>query len=983
MVSASRDASPPAARTPISVRSVTLTAPAPRADADATDFATALRARLGDAEGRLVDTSVRRRAEYSSDASNYRIVPEVVVFPRDADDVEATLELARAHGLPITPRGGGTSIAGNAIGPGVVLDFSRHMNRILDIDPVARTARVEPGVVMGALQKAAAPHGLRFGPDPSTWARATLGGMIGNDACGNHSIGFGRTNDNVIEMELIDGDGRRFTASDDLAVVPGLDDFVARHLAVIRTEFGRFGRQVSGYSLEHLLPERGHSVARALVGTEGTCGVLLSATVRLVDVPIAPLLVVLGYPSMADAADAVPTVLSHGPGAIEGLGRDLVDIFAKARGAAAVPDLPEGAGWLLVEMSGADPAETRARAEKLLAASGASGSAMYEPGPAQSAIWKIREDGAGLAGRTLGGEPAWPALEDAAVPPEKLGAYLRDFEALLDAHGVEGVPYGHFGDGCIHVRVSLPMERDGSALRAFMEDAADLVVSHGGSISGEHGDGRARGELVAKMYSAEAQAAMAEFKALFDPHGRLNPGVGPDPAPLDADLRRPSALPTPKLRGLAFLHDGGDLTAAAHRCVGVGKCRVPSPAAGTFMCPSFAATQDEKDSTRGRARVLQETITGITADGAPVTGGWRSPELAESLDLCLSCKACSSDCPAGVDMAAYKSEVLHRRYAGRIRPVSHYLLGRLPFWSRLIAPFAPLANALLTPRWIQRIVLAIGGMDKRRSFPKFASRRFLAGRRPEIATTGRPEVVLWVDSFSDCFSPDIAHSALTVLDDAGFDTVLPEGSACCGLTWITTGQLDAARAKLANLVDTLHPHVAAGRRILGLEPSCTATLRSDLVELLPDDPRAAEVAAAVTTLAELLAAPARDDWTPPRLDGTRLVVQPHCHHHAVMGFAPDRALLETAGAEIQQLSGCCGLAGNFGMERGHYEVSVAVAERGLLPALRDAPDDAILLADGFSCRTQADQLAGREGVHLAQVLAGAIEADRAARASAG
>lgn len=926
--------------------------------------------------GDRAESGMRRRAEYSSDASNYRVLPEAVVYPRDADEVAGILEIARTHGAPVTPRGGGTSVAGNAIGPGVVLDFSRHMNRILDLDPDARTARVEPGVILGSLQTVGKPHGLRFGPDPSTWARATLGGMIGNDACGNHSLTTGRTSDNVLELDVIDGLGRRLTASDDLSVVPGLAEFTAANLGIIRTGFGRFGRQVSGYSLEHLLPERGHSLARALAGTEGTCGVITGATVRLVPMPIAPLLVVLAYPTMAEAADAVPAVLAHKPGAIEGLGAELVDLFRRARGDAAVPPLPSGAGWLLVEMSGPDPDDTRARAELLRATTGASASAVYEPGPAQTAIWRIREDGAGLAGRTVAGRAAWPGIEDAAVPPERLGAYLRDFEAMLARRGVSGVPYGHFGDGCIHVRVDVPLEHDGSALRGLMEEAADIVVAHGGSISGEHGDGRARSELLARMYDPEALAALAGFKALFDPKNTLNPGIVVDPRPLDVDLRRPTALPVPRLRGFAFEHDEGDLTAAAHRCVGVGKCRVPNPSSGTFMCPSFVATQDEKDSTRGRARVLQETITGQS-----ITGGWRSPELADSLDLCLSCKACSSDCPAGVDMAAYKSEVLYRKYRGRLRPMTHYLLGRLPMLARLAAPFAPLLNAVLQIRPIQVAVLWAGGMDTRRRMPRFARRRYLTGRRPSAPTvSGKPEILLWVDSFSDCFSPAIAEAATTVLGHAGYAVVMPDKVACCGLTWITTGQLDAARRRLADLVDTLHPHVAAGRAILGLEPSCTATLRSDLVELLPDDARARDVAAAVTTLAELLAADIPSGWQPPSLEGTRLVVQPHCHHHAVMGFAPDRALLTGLGAELTELSGCCGLAGNFGMERGHYDVSVAVAEHAMLPALRDHPD-AELLADGFSCRTQADQLAGRDGIHLAQLLAraaGPVPHDRVA-----
>lgn len=926
---------------------------------------------LNDAFDDRVDAGARRRAEYSSDASNYRVLPQAVIFPRDADDVAAALTIARRHDVSLTARGAGTSVAGNAIGPGLVLDFSRHMNRILDVDAESKTAIVEPGVVLGALQKAAGGHGLRFGPDPSTWARATIGGMIGNDACGSHSLSFGRTSDNVLALEGFTGAGTRIVAGDDLAVVPGLEQFVSSQLGTIRTEFGRFGRQVSGYSLEHLLPERGHSLARTLVGTEGTCLVLTQATVNLVAVPEDPLLIVLSYPTMYDAADDVPAILAHRPGAVEGLGGELVDMVRSARGASQVPTLPDGAGWLLVEMSGSDPVETLHRAQDLIAASGASASAVFPPGPDQRAIWRIREDGAGLAGRTAAGAAAWPGIEDAAVPPERLGSYLRAFDGMLARRGLQGVPYGHFGDGCIHVRIDVPLEHDGSALRGLMEEAADIVIDHGGSISGEHGDGRARSELLPRMYSSSALEAMSEFKALFDQDKVLNPGVVIEPAKLDDDLRRPTAASTPPARGLALLHDGGDFTAAVHRCVGVGKCRVPSPQPGTFMCPSFAVTQDEKDSTRGRARVLQEAITGQAFGNA-----WRSEEVAESLDLCLSCKACSSDCPAGVDMAAYKSEVLHRRYDGRLRPITHYLLGRLPQWARLAAPFARVVNFALSPRFVQKIALRLGGMDTRRKIPRFAQRRFLPrARGAEPVAELRGEVVLWVDSFSDCFSPSIADAAQTVLSDLGYRSILPDRAACCGLTWITTGQLEQARKKLRDLVDTMHPHVASGRQIVGLEPSCTATLRSDLLELLPDDPRAAAVSAAVVTLAELIQADPLSMPLLPRLDGTSIVVQPHCHHHAVMGFSPDETLLRSLGAKLTVLSGCCGLAGNFGMERGHYEVSVAVAERALLPTLREH-QDAIFLADGFSCRTQADQLAGREGKHLVEVLADARGAER-------
>ncbi|WP_033289471.1 FAD-binding and (Fe-S)-binding domain-containing protein [Amycolatopsis jejuensis] len=902
-----------------------------------------------------VHADVRRRAEYSTDASNYRVVPQVVVLPRETGDVLATLEIARRHGVPVTCRGGGTSVAGNAIGPGIVLDFSRYLTRILDLDPAARTATVQPGVILADLQRAAAPHGLRFGPDPSTHARATLGGMIGNNACGPHAVAYGRTADNVRDITAVDGTGRRFTAGT-WDATPGLADLIEPDLGLLRTELGRFSRQVSGYSLEHLLPENGRSLARALVGTEGTLAITLEATVDLVAVTPARLLVVLGYPDMPTAADAVPGLLPHRPLAIEGLDARLVDLVRTHRG--AVPRLPDGRGWLMIEVGGETEVEARHQAARIVADSQALDHLLVTEGAA--AMWRIREDGAGLAGRTPSGTQAWPGWEDAAVPPVRLGAYLRDFDALLGEFGLEGLPYGHFGDGCVHVRLGLPLERDASVFRAFLTEAAKLVVSYGGSFSGEHGDGRARGELLPLMYSPETIRLFGAVKDLFDPDDILNPGVLVRPRPLDADLRRPQAHPLPAAGGFSFAHDGGDFTRAVHRCVGVGKCRADNRATGGFMCPSYLATRDEKDSTRGRARVLQEVANGS------LVPGWSAAAVHESLDLCLSCKACSRDCPAGVDLAQYKSEALHRKYRHRLRPLSHYTFGRLPTWLRLIQRIPGLAavvNALMTVRPLEKALLALAGADPRRHAPRFARRSFT--RSPRRTPAEGPEVVLWADSFSDGMDTDVAEAVATVLSDAGYRVRVPSKRPCCGLTWITTGQLDTARRKLRDLVGTLLPYAEAGIPIVGVEPSCTAVLRSDLTDLFPDDPDAETVSAATTTLAELLAN--TDGWQAPDLSGVTVVAQPHCHHHSVMGYETDRALLEAAGARLTTLAGCCGLAGNFGMERGHYDVSVAVAENALLPALKDNPD-AVFLADGFSCRTQADQLAGIRGVHLAQLL---------------
>lgn len=885
-----------------------------------------------------VDDSTLARALYSSDASLYRVVPRVVARPRHRDELDAILDVARSTGTPVTMRGAGTSIAGNAVGAGIVVDTVRHLRRVLAVDPEARTATVEPGVVHAALQSAVAGHGLRFGPDPSTHTRCTIGGMVGNNACGARALGYGRTSDNVVGLDV---------AYPEPGAEQRLVEVVEADLAHVRTTFGRFSRQGSGYALEHLLPER-RDVARFLVGSEGTLALVREATVRLV--PEEPRhLVVLGFGTMAEAADAVPSLLSLSVAgarlvACEGLDSRIVDLV-RARGA-AVPELPRGSGWLFVEVAGAE-------AESLAARLAASPDARRVLDPAEvAALWRFREDGAGLAARSLD-RPAYSGWEDAAVPPEHLGAWLRDFDELLAGHGLSGIPYGHFGDGCVHVRIDFDFADGGARFREFLTACARRVADYGGSMSGEHGDGRARSELLPFMYDERSLALFRAVKAACDPQDLLNPGVLVDPAPLDADLRpgRPVAPVTPALR---LTHDHGSLGAAVHRCTGVGRC-VASSTHGV-MCPSYLATREEKDSTRGRARVLQEALDGT------LVRGLADPAVHDALDLCLSCKGCASDCPTGVDMAAYKAEALHQTYAGRRRPRSHYTLGRLPQWLRLAAPMARLAQVGV----LARVAKAAAGVDQRRSLPQVAGRSLRRSVRGRGAGqgAGQPDVWLWADSFTDHLAPHTAHAALRVLEAAGLSARVIDETACCGLTWVSTGQLDAARRIAGRTVATLAPYVASGTPVLGLEPSCLAALRSDLVELT-DDPRAADVATGVVTLAELLE---RHGWEPPDLTGVEVVAQPHCHQWSVLGWAADERLLTRAGARVTRVPGCCGLAGNFGMERGHYETSVAVAETHLLPAVRSAPD-AVVLADGMSCRLQLDDLADVPAMHLAELLA--------------
>jgi len=934
------------------------------------ELAQALR-RAGVAE---VDASVRRRAEYSTDASLYRVPPRLVAFPRDPDEVVAVVATCLELGVPVTARGAGTSLAGNAVGPGVVMDLGRHLRRVRALDPEAATATVEPGVVLDDLQAVARPHGLRFGPDPSTHSRCTLGGMIGNNACGSRALAYGRTADNLLELDVVCGTGQRLRAGPGgVARVPGLEAVVRAGLGPIRTQFGRFPRQSSGYPLEHLLPERGGDLAKALCGSEGTLAVVLGATLRLVRAPAATALAVLGFPDMAAAADAVGAVLPAGPVALEGIDARIVEVVRR-RGR-AVPELPDGGGWLLAELGGTTPAEAAAAAGRMVAAAGGDalgGRVLADPAEA-AAVWRIREDGAGYGGRSPAGAPAWAGWEDAAVPPERLGAYLRDFEALLAAHGLAGIPYGHFGDGCLHVRIDFPFDRPrGRAVyRAFVEEAARLVGAYGGSMSGEHGDGRARSELLPLMFDPAAIRTMAAVKATFDPRDLLNPGVLVRPRPLDADLRRAMAGPVTARLGFRYPGDGGDFTSAVHRCTGIGRCVADNTGAGGVMCPSWVATRDEKDTTRGRSRVLQEAVNGS------LVGGLAAPEVREALDLCLACKGCVSDCPTGVDMATYKAEALHQAYRGRLRPAAHYSLGWLPRWVALGARAPRLANRLLTTPVLAAVGRRLAGVDPRRPLPVLAAATLRArwrhrGRGPVAGpgvAAGR-RVLLWPDTFTDHFAPGVGEAAAEVLEGAGYRVDLPDEPLCCGLTWISTGQLTTARRVLRRTVDRLAALLGegGGGRLVGLEPSCLAVLRHDAAALLGnDDPAVAAVAGAASTLAEALAA--TPGWAPPDLEGVEVVAQPHCHQHAVLGWEADRELLARAGARVTAVGGCCGLAGNFGAERGHYDVSVAVAETALLPAVRAAGPEVVVLADGFSCRTQLDHLAGRRALHLAELLA--------------
>lgn len=952
----------------------------------------------------LSDSEITR-AMYATDAGNYRVLPQIVAFPKTQAELEKLVQAALKLKIPITPRGAGTSCAGNAIGKGLVIDYSAHLHRIIEINPEAAWAIVEPGVIQADLQKALAPYGLRFGPDPSTSNRCTIGGMVGNNACGPHATAYGKTSDNILELEIIDGHGHKVKlGSDQLQhreAYPELYRLAQKNLALVRTTFGTFSRQVSGYSCEHLLPEKGFNLARFLVGSEGTLGIITRIKVRLVPIAAAPVLVALGFPDMIAAARAVPAILPYKPLAVEGMDARLVEVVKDHKGPGSVPQLPPGAGWLLCEVGGAEMSEAAALAQAQLIAQAAGckpeETIIYPPGEKASALWRIRADGAGLGGRTPKNErgetqQAWPGWEDAAVPPEALADYLQDFLDLMRDFQIDGLIYGHFGDGCVHVRLNLPLE---SAVQVgvskdFLVAAAKLVAKYRGSISGEHGDGRARSELLPYMYSAETLELFRAVKQIFDPENLLNPGILVQADGLDEYLRRPQARDYPQdQQGFFYEKDFNQLTAAFHRCTGVGKCRANNFVTGGFMCPSYQATKQESEATRGRARVLQE------ATQEKIFFGLKDPRIWQALDLCLACKACSSDCPAGVDMAKWRSEYLFQRYQGKIRPLSHYTLGRLPVWLKLVnrVPLLPVViNLAMSQKLIRKIAFACTGIDTRRLMPKLAeeklSRWVLAqgaiSAKSQNKALGKPSssvldssalksssyVVLWVDSFSQGLDQRGAKSILQLLQRLGLKVIIAQ--ACCGLTWITTGQLETARKKLKVLLAELAPYAVNQIPIVTVEPSCTAVLRDDLGSLFPNDSRVPKLTQNLYTLAEYLNK-FHADLPLQGLKGIEIVAQPHCHHYSVMGWENDRLLLEKMGVKVHELSGCCGLAGNFGMEKGkHYEISQKIAENSLLPALESFPQ-AVYLADGFSCRTQAEQLGKRYGLHLATLILQALE----------
>jgi FAD/FMN-containing dehydrogenase/Fe-S oxidoreductase len=936
------------------------------------------------------------RALYATDASNYRQVPIGVVFPRDADDLVAGMAICREHDVAVLARGGGTSLAGQCCNVAVVFDCSRYMNRIVEIDPLRRQARVEPGVILDVLRAETERHHLTFGPDPATHSRCTLGGMIGNNACGVHSIMAGKTADNIESLDVLTYDGVRLrvgaTPEADLVrleasggrageIYGGLRALRDRYSGLVRDRFPEIPRRVSGYNLDELLPERGFQVARALVGSEGTCAMVLEATLRLVHSPPRRALLALGYRDVYAAADQVPELLDAG-GLIglEGFDDVLVgDMRAKGIHPRELDLLPAGGGWLFVEFGGetGEEAEGRARAfmDRLAARVEPPDARLFLSERSQREIWRVREAALGATAFAPGRAPTWEGWEDAAVRPEHLGAYLREWRTLLKRHGYRGAFYGHFGHGCVHTRNDFDLRTtEGIAkYRTYVYEAAALVLRHGGSFSGEHGDGQSRGELLPLMFGEELVDAFRQFKRLWDPAGRMNPGKLIDAYRLDEHLRLGAGFtPAPLVTHFQYPEDHHSFAEATLRCVGVGECRRLQ---GGTMCPSYMATLEERHSTRGRAHLLFEMTQGDV-----VRDGWKNEQVREALDLCLACKGCKADCPVSVDVATFKAEFLSHYYEGRWRPRHAYAFGLSFKWAPYAALVPWLVNAVTQTPGLRAIARVLAGMAPEREIPRVASQsfqRWFAKRARTQAgramATGSSRVMLWPDTFNNYFLPETSRAAVAVLEAAGFTVEVPQQRLCCGRPLYDYGMLDTAKSVLRDAIRKLRRE-PQDIPIVVLEPSCAATFRDELLNLFPTDAEARALAGRVVLLSEFLAQHA--PGFRPRLDVPALV-HGHCHHKAVMRLDDEQAVLDQMGVRSRVLdSGCCGMAGAFGFAREHYGISMQVGERVLLPAVRDASLDTVVVADGFSCREQIRQGTGRRALHLAEVMAMALS-DRA------
>ena len=963
-----------------------MNAPASRAhlhapiSADLSALERQLKARL---EGEVrFDTG--SRALYASDASNYRQVPIGVVLPRHVEDIVAALEVCRSFDVPLLMRGGGTSQNGQCVNVAVVIDTSKYMNRVLEVDAQAHSARVEPGVVCDALRDAAEVHGLTFGPDPATHSRCTLGGMIGNNSCGAHSVMAGKTVENIEALEILTYDGLRMwvgpTSESELAeiiaaggrrgeIYAGLRRLRDKYADLVRTRYPTLKRRVSGYNLDQLLPENGFNVARALVGTEGTCALTLQAKTKLVYSPGKRVMLVLGYPDIYSAGDAVPEILPFGPIATEGLDYRIIGgLQERGLKAADIAKLPAGRAWIMIEF-GADTVDAAvAQAQALVAhyagrADAPSHWLVVDPAE-QEPIWNIRETGASATALALEGHGTDPNVgwEDAAVDPLRLGQYLREFQKLVDDFGYQTSLYGHFGDGCIHARITFDLRSAAGIAqwRGFIRSASELVVKYGGSLSGEHGDGQAKAEFLPIMYGEELMQAFREFKAIWDPRGRMNPGKVIDAYRIDENLRLgPDYKPAQPATRFAFkAAEGTGFARALERCVGMGKCRAQT---GGTMCPSYRATGEERNSTRGRARLLQEMLRGEV-----ITDAWKSTAVREALDLCFACKGCRSDCPTHTDLASYKAEFLSHYYEDKPRPRQAFSMGLIQKWVALAERAPRVANFFTQTPLLNALAKKLAGVAPQRTMPAFATQTFRQWFERRTPKRGGDRVILWADTFSNHFNPKVAIAAVEVLEAAGCEVIVPQRGLCCGRPLYDFGLLDRAKQQLADILAALKTEIDAGTPVIGLEPACLGTFKDELLNLFPDSADAAQLSKQAVLFSDFLLTRAQFQ---PRTLKVSAIVHGHCHQESLLGMTGESRLLKKLGVDFKMLdSGCCGMAGSFGFKPEHYEVSISAGEKGgLLPAVRAATADTLIITNGYSCREQIAQTGGRRALHIAEV----------------
>ena len=934
------------------------------------------------------------RAMYSTDAANYRQIPIAVVLPKDADDAQRAMQICSRHGVPVTPRGGGTSLTGASCNVAVIFDYSKFMNRVLEVDYENLTARVQSGVVLDDLRNMVQKRGLTFGPAPSTHNRCAIGGMFGNNSCGMPAQFAGRMEENVFEAEVLLYDGTRLrvgpTSERDFDAIVARGGRQAEIYQKLRTLHERYGeqvqqrfpdipRRVSGYNLHQLAPENGFNVARALIGSEGTIVHVLELTVRLVPQPPFTSMALLGFDDIATCGDYVPLCNSFAPRALEGLDESLFQhMEEKGKNPHAQQHLfPDGHAWLMMHFGGDTKEEAHAKAQEAIEAvkkhaSDLRGSRFTADEHTIQEVNEIREAGLGVNAKIPNQPEFYPGWEDAAVAPEHLGKYLREFQQKMDDYGYIASVYGHFGQGCVHCRISFDLfTKEGiEKYRRFVHEMAHIVVKYEGSISGEHGDGQIRGELLPIMFGDDLVHAFWEFKTAFDPLNKMNPGKVVRPRRIDEDLRwgvgyEPWDPPT-KMR---FKEDGGSFAYAANRCVGAGVCRKHDK--GT-MCPSYMASKEEKYSTRGRARMLFEML-----QRDPIKAGWKDDEIKDSLEYCLACKACKHECPVNVDMATYKAEFLHHYYEGRVRPLQMWLFGYMFVWARLASRMPAVANFFSQAPPFSAILKRLAKIAPQRKIPMFADHTFRQwfDARPR-RNAGAERVMLWVDTWNNYFHPHTAQAAVEVLEDAGYEVIVPPKQICCGRPLYDYGMLDQAQRQVDANMEQLRPFVREGVNIVGLEPSCLSVFKDELQNMVGYDPDATRLATQCYSLDAFLKDKAEGGgrYDAPKLDRSAIVHE-HCHKKSLLDPLAETHIFDRMALDHERLeSGCCGMAGAFGFEAEHYSMSIACGERVLLPKVRDALPETLVVADGFSCREQIMQTTNRRALHPAEVLRMAIDA---------